>query len=241
MSDLDNSLRDKHFTSSKIYRLCGSLKDGSPSKAFYSYVEDIKYEIYMGRSIEVNSNTKTLKWGSIGEIVLFNLLGLEYQMEHKATIKHKTISNYSGTPDLKTELKVGEIKCPYPKQFAKATLCLLKKDIELVKEELPVYYWQVLSNAILLDLDIVEIIVYMPYLDELIEIIQQIEDTNFLERNELNPNDYYFMRQDDINTLPFLPNDSKMSNINRFEFEVPKQDKEFLLERIKLAVSLLNE
>ena len=76
---------------------------------------------------------------------------------------------------------------------------------------------------------------------ELIEIIDKVETTNFLERNNLNPSDYYFLTQDNIDNLPYLPDDSKMSNINSFEFEIPKEDKEFLIERVKLANELLNE
>ena len=81
----------------------------------------------------------------------------------------------------------------------------------------------------------------MPYYDELIELIEQVEQTDILERNNLNPTDYWFLQNDDIETLPYLPNDSKMKNIARFEFEVPKKDKQFLISRIEEAITILNQ
>jgi len=241
---MEQEKRVGFFTSSQISRLCGSLKNGEPTKAFYTYIEDVKLEIALGRSLDVEVNTKPLKWGQLFEIILFQKkeLGLNYKMAHKLTIIHDKIKHFSGTPDLiEPGVRVAENKCFYPKNFAKLSLCLLKKDVELLKEEFPSIYWQVLSNAILCEVDRAEIIVFMPYKDELIDIIEQVEQTNILEGNNLNPADYWFLQNDDIETLPYLPNDSKMKNINRFEFEVPTKDKTFLISRIKEAVELLVE
>jgi len=241
---MEEEKRIGNFTSSQMHRLCASLKSGKPSVAFYSYVDDIISEVNMGRSTDVQINTKPLKWGSLMEVVLFQKkeIELKYRMAHKLTIVHDKIKHYSGTPDLiNIGEKVGEIKCYYPKNFEKLSRCILKKDVELFKKEFQKEYWQCISNAVLCDVDNAEIIAYMPYRDELIDIIKAVEDTNLLEGNNLNPSDYYFITHDDIETLPFLPNDSKMSNINRFEFIVPIEDKNFLIERIKEAGKLLDE
>ena len=239
-----NKNRIAHFTSSNIHRLCGSLKNGTPSKAFYTYIDDVYLELVMGRSCDVDVNTKPLKYGSLMEVVLFqkNELGLDYRMMHKVSVKHDTIPYYSGSPDV-VDLKkgkVGEIKCFYPKKFCKLALCLNKKDVQLLKNDFSEIYWQVVSNCILLGVDTAEVLTFMPYKDELIDIIEQVEQTNLLEGNNLNPTDYWFLANDDIETLPFLPNDSKIKNINRFEFEVPKNDKEFLISRIKEAGKILD-
>ena len=157
-------------------------------------------------------------------------------MVHKQTLVHPKYDFWSGTPDLKTPIKVGEIKCYEPKKFAALSRCLLKKDVELLKSNFKEEYWQVVSNAIILGVDFAEIMAYMPYKSELLEIINEVQEANFLERNELNPQDYfYWLNEDNIDSLPYLPDDSKASNINKFEFEVPKDDIVFLTERIIMA------
>ena len=240
---MEEEKRNGYFTSSQMSRLCASLKNGKPSQAFYTYIDEVKGEIAMGRSSDVQVNTKPLKYGSLMEIILFQKeeIEREYRMAHKLTIKHDTIEHYSGTPDfILPGVKVAEVKCYYPKHFASISLDLLKKDIEIIKENHKEVYWQVVSNSILCDVDKAEIIVFMPYKSEMEQIIKDIEETNILEGNNLDPSDYYFMTHDNINTLPYLPNDSKMNNINRFEFIVPQSDKDLLISRVKEAVELLN-
>jgi len=238
----EETLRIGRFTSSQMYRLCASLKSGKPSAAFYTYVEEIKIERMLGRSVKVDVKTRPMRWGSLLEVVLFDLLGLNYSMEHKNTKAHPLYKDFwSGTPDLVADYKTGEIKCFEPLHFAKLSIALETKDTEIIKDKEPQPYWQSISNSLIYGFDKAEILAYMPYKKELIEIIDKVETTNFLERNNLNPSDYYFLTQDNIDNLPYLPDDSKMSNINSFEFEIPKEDKEFLIERVKLANELLNE
>ena len=240
---MEQEKRNGYFTSSQMSRLCASLKNGKPSQAFYTYIEEVKGEIAMGRSSDVQVNTKPLKYGSLMEIILFQKEEIErdYRMAHKLTIKHSHIEHYSGTPDfILPGIKVAEVKCFYPKHFASISLDLLKKDIEIIKENHKEVYWQVVSNSILCDVDKAEIIVFMPYKDELEQIILDIQETNLLEGNNLDPSDYYFMTHDPIETLPYLPRESKLNNINRFEFIVPQEDKELLISRVKEAVELLN-
>ena len=263
---MEEEKRIGNFTSSEIYKLIpmGSVpmtkeelaeykilnpksrkrnKDAGFSDLGKTYIKQKRNELLMNRTSSVQINTKPLKWGSLMEVVLFQKkeLGLDYRMAHKLTIIHDKIPHFSGTPDLiQLGVKIGEIKSYYPDNFCNMSLCLLQKDIELFKSEFPKEYWQCISNAILCDVDRAEIIVFMPYKDELIDIIEQVEQTNLLEGNNLNPTDYWFLANDDIETLPFLPNDSKIKNINRFEFEVPKNDKEFLISRIKEAGKILD-
>jgi len=239
----NSELRHGHFTSSQISRLCGSLKNGNPTKAFFSYIEEVKMQRLLGRSTKTEVKTQSIKWGSLMEVVLFNLLGLQYLMHHKSTkLHHKYGEFWSGTPDLEaSQIKTGEIKCFEPLHFAKLSITLLTKDTEIIKKNEPEAYWQSISNSLICGYDKTEIIAYMPYKTELEEIIKNVEETNFLERNMLDPGDYYFLYRDNIESLPYLPDDSKMSNINSFEFEIPKEDREFITNRILLANELLNK
>lgn len=243
---MENSKRIGRFTSSQMSRLCASLKNGTPSSAFRTYVEEVSLEREMQRTIKTRVKTQPMKWGNLMEVVLFNLLGLGYKMTHKMTIEHhKYPEDWSGTPDLIAEgVKIGEIKCYEPKKFMLLTRCLRKESVEAFKGDFPEEYWQCVSNAVLCGLKRAEIIVYMPYFSELKEIIEQVEDSNFLESNGLDPQDYYFLTRNDVESLPHLPDDSPVSNVNSFEFEVPIEDIQFLTKRViegkKLLDSYLN-
>lgn len=233
---MNNANRAGFFTSSQMSRLCSSTKTGKKTSAYMTYVHEVVAEKSMGRVVGTEVKTKPMKWGSLMEVVLFNLLGIGYEMTHKKTIKHyKFETIWSGTPDLIAPKKIGEIKCFQPKNFALLSLCLMKKDIQKFKDEFPKEYWQCVSNAILCKVKRVEIIAYMPYKKELEEIIHQVNETSFLERNGLDPADYYFLTNDDIESHAYLPDDSKMSNINSFEFEVPVEDLMLLTQRVSEA------
>lgn len=233
---MDNSKRHGRFTSSQNYRAMATLKSGNVAKPFFTYVEEKALERKMGRSAETKVSVRPMLWGKLMEVVLFNLLGLEYKMVHKETLVHPDYWFWSGTPDLKTDLKVGEIKCYEPKKFGLLSMCLEKKDVALLKENFKEEYWQCVSNACLLGVNRAELIAYMPTKVELKEIIEQVQEGNFLERNELNPTDYVFwFNEDNIESLPYLPDDSPMSSINMFEFDVPEEDAKFLEERLIMA------
>lgn len=255
---MENSKRIGFFTSSEISKIVGfesrpmtdlelkKHKEQNPgsrkknieidgfAKPGKTYIQEVFLERSMNRTIDTVVKTQAMKWGNLMEVVLFNLIGLGYSMTHKQTIKHFKYSKFwSGTPDLISKgKKIGEIKCFQPKNFALLSLCLLKKDVEVFKNEFPKEYWQCVSNAILCELNVAEIIAFMPYKWQLKKIIDQIEETNFLEMNGLDPQDYYFMTRNDIESLAYLSDDSPMQNINSFEFEIPKEDIEFLTQRV---------
>jgi hypothetical protein len=196
----------------------------------------------LGRSLGVEVKTVPIKWGQLMECVLFDMVGFEYTMQHKNTIASKTLERHSGTPDLLQEgVQVGEIKCYYPKKFAELSLCLMKKDVDLLRKSFPSEYWQCISNAILTGVDTAELICFMPTKEKLIEVIEEVNNGDLLERNGLNPADYYFISteekliEDIIESLPYIPEAAKLESVNTFEFKVPQADKEFLIERVTLA------
>lgn len=240
---MNNKNRIGFFTSSQASRLMETLKNGEPSQAYHGYVDEVFLEVLMCRSSSVNSKSISTKWGSLMEIVLFNMIGIGYKMTHKQTIKHsKYYGFWSGTPDLiMDKVKIGEIKSFYPKKFSSLSYCLSKKNISLFKKEFPSEYWQCVSNVILCDVTVAEIIAFMPYKSKLIEVIESIDQTDFLELNGLNPSDYYFMTDCDIEELPYLPDDSNMNTINSFEFEIPIEDIVFCTKRFIQANKDLQE
>lgn len=237
----NNEKRIGRFTSSQIYRLCGTLKSGLPAASVQTYIDEVKISRQLGRSVKTQVKTQPMKWGNLMECVLFDLLGLTYKMTHKEPYIHPELGEYwSGSPDLiSTKPKVAEIKSYEPLHFGKLSNALLTKDPEYIKENEPDVYWQVISNGMILGIDTVEIIAYMPYKSELLEIIKKVEETNFLEINSLNLSDYYFLNVENIESMPYLPDHSKFSNINSFEFEIPVKDKDFLMERMGYAINKL--
>ena len=203
------------------------------AKPGHTYIEEIAFERLMKRTIKSEVKTQAMKWGSLMEIVLFDLLGMEYVMEHKTTLIHPKYNFWRGTPDLIVpKVKIGEIKCFEPKKFMQLTMCLLQEDIFELKENFPEEYWQCVSNANICEVNRAELMVYMPYRSELEEIIEKIVSGNFLERHGLNDYDYYFMREENIESLPYLPDDSLVSNLNKFEFEIPEEDMKLIENRM---------
>jgi len=243
MSNLDHRKRFNRFTSSQIYKLCGSLKNGKPTATFHSYIKEVNVARFLGRRTQTSVNTKATKWGVLMETVLFGKVdrkGNNYSMSLNKTISHPELGEFwGGTPDFIGLDKTAEIKCFEPLHFGKLVLALQTKNLEIIKKEEPAVYWQTVSNSIILGFEKAEIIAYMPYKFELLDTFKMIEETNFLERNNLNSSDYLYFNAENIEDFGYLPDDSKVSNINVFEFEIPKDDIELITNRVIEASKLL--
>jgi len=94
------------------------------------------------------------------------------------------------------------------------------------------YYWQLVSNACILGAKYAELIVFMPYFEE----IEEIKEYN---RSLENP--YFAIEYAKENELPFLYKESGIDNINIIRFEVKEEDKIFLTSRVKSAIELINK
>lgn len=231
---MDNSKRTGFATSSQMHRVCASLKNGNPSQAFFGYAEEVAGERFSERPSSTEVKTQPIKWGSLMEIVLFNKLGIGWTMEHKNTIIHEEFAEiWSGTPDLIADKICAEVKCYGPKKWASMAMCMDKGDINLIKEKYTEEYWQVVSNAILSKKDKAMLICFMPKKAELLQVFKDVEETDFLIDNNLDPKDYYFLNEDNIESFPYLNDDAKVDSIQSIEFDVPMQDKIFLLGRIE--------
>jgi len=246
---LNHSKRIGRFTSSQISRLCTSLKSGKPTSAFMTYVEEKADEILMCRISDVTVNTQAMRWGKLMEKVLISD-ELNYKEDFNVKVAseepiiHSDLFYYSGTPDIEhIGLKSIEVKCYYPKKFTALSRCLMKQDTELLKNSFPSEYWQTISNGILCNVDTVELICFMPYESFVLNMVEEINESDFLEARGFDLTDYFFLEWRDFNisNVPSLPDHSKLKNINRFEFTIPQEDKDFLLERVKLAGSELQK
>ena len=103
-------------------------------------------------------------------------------------------------------------------------------NIELLKNDFPKEYWQIVSNCCIDDVEIGEAITYMPYVSEYEEIRDMAENYDGADAWK-----YKFIRDLPVEDLPFLPDGGYYKNINKFAFIVPKEDKDHLEERIKQA------
>ena len=232
---LENKERIGNFTSSEIYKLIkkGRGKNDLFSAAGMTYIKEKKIEKRMGRSIQVESYSRSMAWGIFMEMIVFSKIGLEYKIESKDTDLHPTINGWSGSKDLIVpNKKIADIKCYELKKFALYTGAILKGDLNEIKQDFPKEYWQLVSNAIINDVPNAEIITYIPYESELEEIRQMAENYDRADKWK-----YRFIYESDKISLPYLPDGGYYKNLNYFEFEVPKEEKELLTERVLEAIN----
>ena len=244
MGTMNNSNRWGKFTSSNVYKLIKLSAKGEFQAPGLTYIEEKAIERKMKSCLDGGAHTQSLAWGNFCELVVYSILGTEYQISSKDTTPHPIHGKYwSGSKDLFTENaitkkmeSVGEIKCYQKKNFALYTDCILKKDIELLKEQFPKEFWQIVSNCCIEGVDIGEAITYMPYVSE----AEEIREMAFEYEGE-DKWKYRFIYELPIKDLPFLPNDGYYKNINKFAFIVPDEDKKLLEERIILAEQKIKE
>lgn len=232
-SIVQNYERIGRFTSSEIHNLMSNGRAaGTLGKPALTYIEEKQMEKELLRSLKNEATSRELSWGKYLENRVFDLLGLEYSLMSQETKTHDTIENWSGSADgLKFDEKrtVVDIKCPFT---LKSYCNMVKWDTaELLKENKPEYYWQLVSNAILNNCAFAELIVYVPYEHELNSIRLNVD---FYE----NPKSVNWIKFAEDYELPYLKIESKFKNIHITRFEVPAEDKEALTERVKMANQL---
>lgn len=216
------------------------------SDAAINYIIEKMDERKLKRSIDNESSANSLKWGKCLEYYGFIKVNdnFEYQLLGDESKVHDVYNYWSGSVDVLKTDTAGDIKCPYT----------LKSFISLIRplyhnfngleafnalrngfnsngifyekhKDAEKYYWQIVGNAILHNKKFGELIIYMPYESDL-ELIKEDLDGN---------PDYYFINFANENDLPYLPDDSEFKDINVIRFEIPKEDKEYLLSKIKQA------
>jgi len=128
-----------------------------------------------------------------------------------------------------------DIKCPLTlKSFCQLVDCKTIQEVRDNHKDGEKYFWQLVSNAILTGAEHAELIIYVPYQSEL-------EDIRELARNtdEGVMSKYYWIHNATDDELPFLIEGGHYKNLNVIRFDVSKEDKAFLTERVAAAGKLL--
>lgn len=231
----ENKNRIARFTNSQIYKLMTNGKGVHGfGAAAITYIEEKNLEIKLGRSIKTETYAKDMAWGNFLEQYVFHLLPFGYEWTGTKTDSHPIINCWSGSSDFKFTGGIAELKCYQPKNFAQYTDALLSKDIQLIKKDFPEEYWQMVGNAIINGVDIAEAITFMPYRSQLPELREMAENYDGPDQWK-----YRFIAEGEDCDLAYLPDGGYYKNLNSFQFEVPKEDKEALTERVLLAEKLL--
>jgi hypothetical protein len=235
---MDNELRNGRITSSNIYKIANGYRPGGKNiflKPALTYIDELIMERELKRSLDGGAFSQPIKWGLYMENRLFQKLGLEWQMTSRDTLTHpdeEFAPYWAGTPDVKNDEMVGEIKCFQLKHFCqivrvfnKHNKGLLSKDetIEVLKDQESEIYWQTVSNAILLGVKTAQMIIYAPCESEMDEVRKDI--TNYEGADQWH---YRFIVEKENHELAVLPDDCIYDPINIFEFEIPAQDKTFV-------------
>jgi hypothetical protein len=225
-------MRAGTFSSSNIYKLMTNGKAaGSLGKPALTYIEETKYEVMLGRSLNTEISSRPALWGTFVEsYVNDNHIGLEYELASTERLIHPLYQQWTGAPDLIGEDCVGDIKCPQLKNY-----CELVKSFKnnSLLDDFPEYYWQLVSNAILTGVDYAELIVFCPYVEELPDIRSAA-----LESNDKRFN---FIVNASDEELPYLIKGGHYKNVMRYKWQVTQQERDQLTERVKMAINLLLE
>ncbi len=237
-----SNARHGNFSSSNIWKLMsngkgadknGNDKNGNPlvGAPFKTYVQETRFEMRLGRALSTDVSSRPALWGTLVEAYVNDAhVGLEYELASTERLEHQFIAHWTGAPDLISDDCVGDIKCPQLKNFCELSEICLAGDVFELKASYPEYFWQLVSNAILTDVDYAELIVFCPYQDELAAIRELAVEAGDKFK-------FIFYAKDD--ELAYLPRDSFYKNVARLRFNVSGNVKEELSDRVELAVEKL--
>lgn len=239
---ISNTNRLGRITSSNAHLIMakGKSKTDTFSAGCLTYLNKKKQERKLKRSVSVEKGGRSATWGKVLEGYVFDMLfDPDYELQSTETHLHPKYGEFwSGSPDLVAHDKIGDIKCFEPYEFSLLADIINAKDSELLKANKPDIYWQLLSNAHIMGLNKVEIVAFMPYVTELGQIMDYLDNLD-----SDNPFAYKFISDaifnGQIDELPYLPIDSEYKNLNRFEFEVNQDDMDLLEQRMILANDIL--
>lgn len=221
----------------------------TPDGTMQTYVKEKFRETMLCRSINSDSNARSLVWGKIMERYVFeNKLDLSYRhMNSQERLVHYEIDCWTGVPDtLRNKERVGDVKCPWTLTSFCDTIEAMWS-AETLAQEKPEHYWQLVSNSCLVPCDKAELIVYVPKASELPKIKEFVE--NFEGDDDLTPFQVEWISHEIGSYLdagkkpsfPYLPDASRYNDFNRMEFDVPKASQELLKQRVLMAEKLLKE
>lgn len=228
---MNAELRAGNFTSSQAYRIVGT------PAVRKTYIQEKAIERRLGTSLDADAYSKSMAWGTFMELVVFSHLGLEYSIKSKQTKLHPDYPFWAGSPDLVVpEKKIAEIKCYEKKKFCLYTDAILKQNLDFLRENFKAEYWQIVSNCAIFGIKVGEAITFMPYESEMKEIRELAENYEGADQWK-----YRFIAEQSTENLPVLKDDGYYKNVNKFEFEIPQSDIDFLTEMmIKAEEEIVN-
>lgn len=213
-----------------------TIEDGFGKPAL-TYIKQKNRERKLGRTLSVDVHARPTSWGNLVEKrVLNDILTTEYRTCSQDTIDHPTIETWRGSPDAERFIKgfkhaVVDVKCPatlnsfcdFVDTFEEGGLVKFREEHESGEA----YYWQLVSNAILLGVTNAELIVYCPYKSELEEIRELASSVDSVDQFK-----YLWIYNAQDEELPYLNESGYYKNLYMFKFEIPQSDIEFLTNRV---------
>lgn len=219
------------FTSSEIYNLTKKDRTGKKfGQAALTYIQEKNFERRLGRSLSEQVSARPLEWGRLVEQRAFDVLGLEYSLVSNVTIEHHDMPDvWAGSPDGVKNNVVMDIKCPSTlKSFCQFYDITDKESLIDNHKSGEQYYWQLVSNAILTNVNKAELIIYCPYKSEL-DIIRGMAQEQLLKWVEYATDEQ----------LPYLLDNGYYNHLKIITLDIPKEDKDYLTECVLEAKKLL--
>lgn len=215
----------------------------TPDEKFYTYANKKYGEICLGRSFDLGKGSKSTAWGDLMEMYLFEehqqfKTELAYSLKSKTTYIHQVYKYWAGSPDIivHNDIKrVAEVKCYEPENFVKYANALMANDVQILRDRFPDEYWQIVSNACIMESIMNEevhgeALLFMPFEKDIETIREWIETTDL--PSELHR--FRYIAEGSMYELPYVPEGSIYKDLISFKFDIPKEDKLFLEMRVKM-------
>lgn len=228
-----------NFSSSSVYKLV-KITGNKFQKPGLTYIQEKAYERMLGRQLANESNATPLSWGNVLEYWVADTVigGLNFKPDSDEESNRLGIEelNLSGALDLlprKDGNVFGEIKSPYTmKSFIEMVLSCEKGTL---KEDKPEYYWQMVSNSILSGCTTCELYIYVPYKNDLQDILSENNlewDSKHPEKVNHSKERLKWLKEDEC---PYLIEGGRFKDLNKFTFKIPQEDRDLLIDRLVLA------
>ena len=252
MSILSNVLRHGNFSSSEISDLLSEGRaKGSKGDPYYTYIAVKNMERRLKRSIQNESDAKPLQWGKTLEIMVHQKLGIEYKLVSDVTIQHPEIDCWVGSPDGSKQTSEGLTVTDIKNPLTLKSFCQLvdpfyvngltgldwfnairngwtdkNGNVHKKHKDAEAYFYQLISNGILIGAKFAELIIHVPYYSEL-EKVRQYGD------------DIWWIKNGTTESLPWLPDNGLYKDISIIRFEIPEEEKTLLTSEVLGASKFL--
>jgi len=185
------------FNASRISELMGmgKKKDEYWSKTALSYINEVASERNLDPSIVesedkfwtyrelVEVSNKYMEWGSRNEPDARDFYEDRHgvRVEQVGSVDHPDIDNYACSPDgLVVQSNSGiEIKCPLPKTYWEWRNTI--HDAESLKAVKPEYYWQIMAQIDICDLDYVDFLAFCPLMVKPVHEVRVMRDNEAID------------------------------------------------------------